>query len=53
MLLGTVLIIGGLFWARQVGHRPGHTRRDFRGPLLMIAAGMLLLGGFVYWLGLW
>jgi hypothetical protein len=53
LLLATVLVIGGLTWAWQIHRRPGHRRRELFSPLLMIAAGLLLLGGFATWLGLW
>lgn len=53
MFLGTVLIIGGLWWALDVRRRPGHRRRDFRGPALMVAAGTSWLGLFLYGLSLW
>lgn len=53
MFLGTALIIGGLWWAWDVRRRPGHSRRDYRGPAIMTGIGLLWLGGFVYWLGPW
>jgi hypothetical protein len=53
MFLGTVLIIGSLWWARDVYRRPGHQPRDFRGPLIMATAGALWLGLFLFGLSLW
>lgn len=48
MFLGSVLIIGGLWWARDVHRRPGHRPRDFRGPALMVATGAAWLGLFLF-----
>lgn len=53
MFLGSVLIIGGLWWAWEVRRRPAHTASDFRGPVIMIATGMVVLAGFFWWLQGW
>jgi len=53
MFLGTALIIGGLWWARDVYRRSGHAPRDFRGPLIMVTAGALWLGLFLFGLSSW
>jgi hypothetical protein len=53
MFLGTVLIIGGIWWALDVRRRPHHSRSDFRGPVIMIVAGATWLGVFLYGLSLW
>jgi len=48
MLLGTLLIIAGLWWVRDVTRRPDRRWRDYGGPLLLIIAGALLLGGVLW-----
>jgi hypothetical protein len=53
MFLGTALIIGGLWWARDVRRRPGHTRRDFRGPAVMTGVGLLWLCTYLFLVSHW
>lgn len=53
MFLGSALIIGGLWWGWEVRRRPGHRRRDYRGPALMIAAGAGWLGLFLFSASFW
>lgn len=53
MILGTALIIGGLWWAHDLRHRPGHTRRDFRGPAIMASVGLAWLLFFLFLASRW
>jgi hypothetical protein len=53
MFLGTALIIGGLWWARDVRRRPGHSRRDLRGPLIMTGVGVVWLGTYLLLVSRW
>jgi hypothetical protein len=53
MFLGSILIIGGLWWAWDVRRRPEHQLLDYRGPAIMAGIGVAILLGFTLWLGMW
>lgn len=52
MIAGTVLVLAGLWWAYEIARRPGHTRRDFRGPALMTGTGAAVIALYLVLLAL-
>jgi hypothetical protein len=52
MILGTVLVLAGLWWGYEVWRRPERTRQDFRGPALMTGIGAAIILAYLALLAL-